>query len=596
MTVKSDKWIRQMALEKKMIEPFVEKQVRDGVISYGLSSYGYDIRVANEFKIFTNINCAIVDPKKFDPSSFVDFKGDVCIVPPNSFALARTVEYFRIPRSVITVCLGKCLCGASRVLDPDTGELVPIEIFVRERRPCVVAWNGDGFVRREVSAHLEQGVKKVHRLTTASGRTIEATENHPFLQLDRWMPLAELQAGDRIAVPRELPFFGMEELPDHEADLLGLMIADGQCRTPGSSPRYTSGDAANRSALEDAARTFGCVARPVRDMERSITNSGHRGGRMEKNRFRTWLEDMGLAVRSPDKFVPDRVFRASAPGVARFLRALFSGDGGISSGNGQIHLEYSTTSRRLARDVRHLLLRFGIVARLRRRDTASGRGAFALVVNDKEAILRFAESIGFVPGSAKAARLAGAVDHIRMRPKVKSNYDTLPREAWPLLVGAARHAGTSLGSLGFERTCPQQSVPRGMAEYVAAATLDRELSAAASPAILWDVVKTIETLGEEPVYDLSVPGCENFVTEDFVVHNSTYARCGIIVNVTPFEPEWEGTATLEISNTTPLPARIYAHEGIAQVLFFESDEICSVSYADKKGKYQKQLEVTPPRL
>ncbi|HLV95973.1 MAG TPA: dCTP deaminase [Candidatus Acidoferrales bacterium] len=107
MSVKSDKWIRRMSLEHKMIEPFEDSQVRDGVISYGVSSYGYDMRVADEFRIFTNVNSTIVDPKHFDSKSFVEFKGSVCIVPPNSFALARSVEYFRIPRSVLTICVGK---------------------------------------------------------------------------------------------------------------------------------------------------------------------------------------------------------------------------------------------------------------------------------------------------------------------------------------------------------------------------------------------------------------------------------------------------------------------------------------------------------
>jgi len=107
MGVKSDRWIRRMAKEHAMIEPFADDQVRDGVISYGVSSYGYDMRVAREFKIFTNALSAIVDPKAFDPKSFVEFEGDVCVIPPNSFALARSVEYFRIPRDVITICVGK---------------------------------------------------------------------------------------------------------------------------------------------------------------------------------------------------------------------------------------------------------------------------------------------------------------------------------------------------------------------------------------------------------------------------------------------------------------------------------------------------------
>ena len=105
--IKSDKWIRRMALEHRMIEPFEDRQVREGVVSYGLSSYGYDIRVADEFKVFTNINSTVVDPKNFDARSFVDIRTDICIVPPNSFVLARTVEYFRIPRDVLTICVGK---------------------------------------------------------------------------------------------------------------------------------------------------------------------------------------------------------------------------------------------------------------------------------------------------------------------------------------------------------------------------------------------------------------------------------------------------------------------------------------------------------
>jgi len=105
--IKSDRWIRRQALEKGMIKPFEDRQVRQGGISFGLSSYGYDIRIADEFKIFTNINTTIVDPKSFDPRSFVDYQGTVAVIPPNSFALGRSVEYFKIPRNVLTICVGK---------------------------------------------------------------------------------------------------------------------------------------------------------------------------------------------------------------------------------------------------------------------------------------------------------------------------------------------------------------------------------------------------------------------------------------------------------------------------------------------------------
>jgi dCTP deaminase len=152
MAVKSDKWIREMALEHGMIEPFSEKQVREGVISYGLSSYGYDVRIAHEFKIFTNINHMVVDPKDFDPRSFVDFEGEQCIIPPNSFALARTVERFKVPRDVIVVCLGKSTyarCGIIvnvTPLEPEWEGIVTLEVSNTTPLPARI-YAGEGIAQ-----------------------------------------------------------------------------------------------------------------------------------------------------------------------------------------------------------------------------------------------------------------------------------------------------------------------------------------------------------------------------------------------------------------------------------------------------------------
>lgn len=134
MSIKPDRWIRKMALENKMIEPFIDRQTRKDVISFGVSSYGYDVRITDEFKIFTNVFGAVVDPKSFNPKSFVDFKGEVCIIPPNSFALASTMEYFRIPRNVLCTCLGKSTyarCGIIvnvTPLEPEWEGHITIEI------------------------------------------------------------------------------------------------------------------------------------------------------------------------------------------------------------------------------------------------------------------------------------------------------------------------------------------------------------------------------------------------------------------------------------------------------------------------------------
>jgi dCTP deaminase len=159
MGLKSDNWIKKMAREHNMIEPFTDSQIRQGVISYGVSSYGYDIRVADEFKIFTNVFSAIVDPKNFNPQSMIDFKGDVCIIPPNSFALARTIEYFHIPRNVLTICLGKSTyarCGIIVNVTPFEPEWegfvtleisnttpLPAKIYANEGMAQVLFFEGD---------------------------------------------------------------------------------------------------------------------------------------------------------------------------------------------------------------------------------------------------------------------------------------------------------------------------------------------------------------------------------------------------------------------------------------------------------------------
>src|SRR5262245_16772272 len=224
------------------IEPFASGAVRPGTISYGVTSYGYDVRVGRHFKVFTNVYGAIVDPKKFDPNAFVDIEADECIIPPNSFALAETVEYFEIPRDILCVCVGKCLTGDTRVVDADTGEYLELRDFVAQKRSTTLALQGMKLRAARATDHICSGVQPVFRLATWTGLHIKATASHPFRTLDGWAPLSDLRPGDRIAVARSCPVFGRTPIPEHEATMLGLLVSDGQCRTPRSSPRYTTGD------------------------------------------------------------------------------------------------------------------------------------------------------------------------------------------------------------------------------------------------------------------------------------------------------------------------------------------------------------------
>ena len=555
-----------------MIEPFAPEQVRmsDGekIVSYGTSSYGYDVRCGQDFKIFTNINSTIVDPKSFDEKSFVDFKGPVCIIPPNSFALASTVEYFKIPRSILTVCLGKCVTGDTRLVDADTGAYVPITEMRWGKQ--TLAWDGSRLRPAKVSAFVPQGKREIFELRTRAGLRIRATANHPFRMLKRWVPLGELRPGDRIAVAREIPLFGKTPIPAWEATLMGLMISAGQCNTPGHSPTYTTADPAMVALLEAAmaASGLGEITYKGRYGYRLVNRQG-RGGVAERSRAHDWLRNLELNVGAGDKFVPQSIFTAPEPSVRLFLQALFSGDGGIHHSDGGVFLEYCSKSRRLIEDVHHLLLRFGVHSLMREKTTAIGTRACKIQITDKDQILRFAQRIGFSPGSLKQRRLEEEVlPLIAAQPRFKSNVDTLPREAWAVAATAAR---------------------------VAVMTGDPYVSPLVDGPV-WDEVEQIEPVGSEEVYDITVPTLHNFVANDFIVHNSTYARCGIICNVTPLEPEWEGHVTLEFSNTTPLPAKIYANEGACQFLFLQGNEPCEVSYADRAGKYMGQRGVTLPRL
>jgi hypothetical protein len=432
-------------------------------------------------------------------------------------------------------------------------------------------------------------------LRTRAGLRIRATANHPFRMLKRWMPLSDLRIGARIAVAREIPIFGKTPIAEWEATLAGLMISEGQCNTPGHSPTYTTADPAMVAALESAmaASGLGVITYKGRYGYRLVNRKG-RGGIAERNRAHDWLRNLELNVGAADKFVPQIIFTAPESSVRLFLQALFSGDGSIYHSNGGFYLEYYSKSRRLIEDVHHLLLRFGIFSLIREKTTAIGTRACRIQITDKDQILRFTQKIGFSPGSVKQRVLEEKVlPMIAAQPRVKSNFDTLPKEAWAVAVTAARVGGLSLNALEIH-TQPDQSMPMSVAARVALMTGDPYVSPLVDGPV-WDEVERIEPVGTEEVYDITVPTLHNFVANDFIVHNSTYARCGIICNVTPLEPEWEGHVTLEFSNTTPLPAKIYANEGVAQMLFFESDEVCETSYADRGGKYQGQRGVTLPK-
>src|SRR5262249_32604641 len=273
-----------------------------------------------------------------------------------------------------------------------------------------------------------------------------------------------LRVGDRIAVAGNIPIFGKTPIDDWEATLLGLMISEGQCCTPSHSPTYTSSDPELVRLLKSAVAASGLG-------EVTFKGNGTYGYLATG-----WLESYGLNVKSGDKFVPQRIFMAPRESVRLFLQALFAGDRGLyQSSTGGVFLEYYSKSRRLIEDVHHLLLRFGVFSLIREKWTTIGTRACSILITDRTQIARFAQEIGFVPGCVKQLRLENEVlPSMRGRKPPHTNFDTLPKEAWPLLAMASRRRGTSLNSIGVHPS--NQSVPYGALARVATVTADPSLA------------------------------------------------------------------------------------------------------------------------
>ncbi|HXF03888.1 MAG TPA: LAGLIDADG family homing endonuclease [Blastocatellia bacterium] len=539
-----------------MIVPFEERLVREvegrRIISAGLSSYGYDIRLAKDgFYIFSPIKGREIDPKNFDSDSLIEAPlrtaedgSQYWLLPPLSYALGVTVETFNIPRKVIGLCFGKCLSGDTRVLDVQTGRWIPLRSFVEEKTGTTATLSPQGVTPGRVTRHLCTGIKPVFELTTQSGRKIRATARHPFLTPWGWMELRSLLPRDPIAVPACLPFFGQRTLSESEIHFLALTCGRSLLGEKPLQARSVIDRPGQHPLHQDMRAIYSAIPHA------SLMNAVHRdclSGWEVFPPFDLSAFD-GSLWHGQDSLVgehiPDCIFMATKECLARFLRTLFSVAGKVClSDDGSPTIELSSSSESLLRDIQHLLLRFGVLARLAQDRYRSNERSLTLSVFDEDAVAAFGQNIGFMAGTKKAQFLT------RWTTSRKNRLSS-----------------------------------------------DHLIHAVRFPPLVWDTVESITPRGSEPVYDLTVLGTHNFIANDLVVHNSTYARSGVIVNATPLEPTWRGRLVLEISNSADLPVRIYAEEGIAQVVFFESDEECLTAYEDRQGKYQDQKGLVTPKV
>jgi dCTP deaminase len=563
MSVKADRWIRRMATERKMIEPFEANQVRQvegaRVISYGTSSYGYDVRCAPEFKVFTNINSAIVDPKKFDESSFVDMRGSTCVIPPNSFALARTVEYFRIPRNVLTICLGKstyarCFSGDTRVALVD-GTAPTLEEMARRSERGELFWGYSIGPHGRVIVTLLDAPRLIGRdalmeIVLDNGETIRATPDHEFLLRDGLtLPAHALRAGQSLMPLYREVVRGYEEVYQ---PLNGHLVATHR--------------------LADEWNLRHAVYADAKGTHRHHVDFNRRNN-LPTNLTRMAASDH-IRLHNSETYGHD--FDAQEHSAA--IRDAF---------------------RRLAEDA-DWQQRFSD-AQSKRAVSFWSEARYAQI---REQVIAMRRN----PSDATREQHRQATLRRYSDPCARAQHSDLMREAWARDDGGRRKMQAEIARGIRLRHDLTAEVVRSALDRVgsirgAAAFLECDRSVFRRfPDVIAQfkgvraprnhkVVAVHDAAGDHDVYCLTVPEAGNFALEAGVF----VRNCGIIVNVTPLEPEWEGHVTLEFSNTTTLPAKIYANEGVAQMIFFESDEVCETSYADRGGKYQGQRGVTLPR-
>jgi replicative DNA helicase len=431
--------------------------------------------------------------------------------------------------------MGKCERGSALVYDSFTGarrrldELVALHETGEE--VWVAAVGPDLRLRHaRVSATSRSGVQPVVRVTTRLGRRTELTASHPLLTLNGWKRVGELQPGSRIGVPRRLPTpLQTQFMPDHEIVLLAGLIADG-CLISHSTPTFTFGEGSAVAAeMELAAEEIGARWHASRKASENPNFNAYMSGDRTRggNPVTELCKRHGIwGKRSEDKYVPDAIFGLDERDIARFLGIIFACDGHISATDRLRQIGYTTISERLARDVQHLLLRLGIVSCIRtlKRTVYDGTDKVAreVRITGQDAIRRFSNLID-VPGKAPQAgrALAGlkAVGH-------GTNVDTVPPAIWERVIAAKgdrpwREVSQTAGHPpNHNWHVGTRGLSRPQLQKLAGWSGDEELDQIATSDLWWDEIVSIEPIGEEETFDLTVPDHHNFVADDLVVHNS----------------------------------------------------------------------------
>ncbi len=441
-----------------------------------------------------------------------------------------------------------CLIGDTLVSLVGSGQRVPLRTLVGQSGCMVWALNQETWQIEPAAMDRAfcTGTKPVYRLTTRLGRSVRATANHCFLTIDGWKRLDELTIDERIALPRVMPGARQQTMTGSELALLGHLIGDG-CTLPHHAIQYTTNELELAEMVSDLADSaFGKKIRPRIVSERQwyqvYLASAEGLTHNVRNPVAAWLDDLGIwGLRSYEKHIPDKIFQQPIDAVALFLRHLWATDGCINMRAGKRSypaVYYATSSRVLARDVQHLLLRIGINARLKQATPVTrGKDHYHVIVSGNSDLNTFAEHVGAV-GTRRTHALAQIQDYLAQHP-ANTNRDVIPSAIWRHYVRPAmEQAGLShrelhrkLGMAYGGMTIFRQNVSRDRALRVAEAVGSGALQSLASSDVYWDEIESIRPDGIEEVFDLTIPGHHNFVANDIVVHNSIEQDADVVMFV-----------------------------------------------------------------
>jgi replicative DNA helicase len=416
--------------------------------------------------------------------------------------------------------MGKCLRADSLIVNIATGERITIEEAVRQRMPSVLGFGWDGRVEpNDIHAWVDSGIKPCFRVTTRTGRSVEVTGHHPFLTVKGWQPLNDIPVGVRIAVPRWVRCFGQDtSMPVGQVRLLAYFIAEGGLTS--TTPGFTNTDP------EIVADFQGLIAQffpslHVRQHAITYFPSGPRGAK--ENPLTNWLRDLELMGKlATGKRFPDCVWRWDRDRLREFIKVLMSCDGTVYSMSGYPRIEFAVASEGLAQDMHHALVRFGIVAKLWKKKDRCWR----VEITEPKSVRRYQTQIGWI--GEKSRRFTSEL------PSRRSNVGHLSKEIWSdvrfsadrrglTLMDVARRAGEPHSDVRGFNLHTSRGLPSGRLAAYAEVLQDVALRQLASDDIYWDEIVSIEATGEHQVYDLTVPDTNNFIAQDILVHNTSFA-------------------------------------------------------------------------